>query len=166
MCKVYLLLGGNLNDRENNISLALNYLEKEIGCIYQKSSIYETKAWGLQQQPDFLNLAVEIHTDLAPLALLKKTQKIENLLGRRREEKWGARTMDIDILFYGDTMIQTKELTIPHSLIAERMFVLKPLNEIAPNLVHPILRQNINQLLINCLDNLPVNHYFKSNILD
>ncbi len=159
MCKVYLLLGGNLNDRENNISLALNYLKKEIGNIIQKSLIYETKAWGLQQQPDFLNLAVEIQTDLEPLELLNKTQEIENKLGRRREEKWGARTMDIDILFYDDIIIKTDKLTIPHPLIAQRMFVLKPLNEIATNLQHPILHQSINQLLINCLDKLTVNQY-------
>ncbi|OAQ42157.1 hypothetical protein A5893_03310 [Pedobacter psychrophilus] len=164
MCKVYLLLGGNLDNRENNISLALNHLEKEIGNIIQKSSIFETKAWGLHEQPDFLNIAVIINTNLEPLELLKKTQKIENLLGRRREEKWGARTMDIDILFYDDRIIHTKELTLPHPLIAERMFVLIPLNEISPNLMHPVLYQTINQLLINCLDHLPVNKYLKSNI--
>lgn len=156
MCKVYLLLGGNLGNRENNISLALNYLEKEIGVICKKSSIYETKAWGLRHQPDFLNLAVEMKTDLKPLDILKRTQEIENLLGRRREEKWGARTMDIDILFHNDIIIQTKELTIPHHLIMDRMFVLKPLNEIAPNLIHPILNQTIDQLLKSCLDTLLV----------
>lgn len=164
MCKVYLLLGGNLGDRENNISVALKYLEKEVGIISQKSSIYETKAWGLHQQPDFLNLAVGIKTDIKPLEVLLKINEIEDLLGRRRKEKWGARTMDIDILFYDDIIIHTKELTIPHPLIADRMFVLKPLNEIVSNLKHPILNQTINQLLKNCLDSLSVNQYIKSNI--
>ena len=161
MCKVYLLLGGNLGDRENNISLALKYLEKEVGVITKKSLIYETKAWGLHTQPDFLNIAVEIDTNLLPVNLLKKTQNIENLIGRKRGEKWAARTMDIDILFYDEEIIKTEKLVIPHPLMAERLFVLKPLNDIAPDLIHPILKIPIKQLLQNCLDNLSVKRYIK-----
>lgn len=161
MCKVYLLLGGNLGDRENNISLALKYLEKEVGVITKKSLIYETKAWGLNTQPDFLNIAVEIDTNLLPVNLLKKTQNIENLIGRKRGEKWAARTMDIDILFYDQEIIKTEKLVIPHPLMVERLFVLKPLNDIAPDLIHPILKITIKQLLQNCLDNLSVKRYIK-----
>lgn len=158
MNKVYLLLGGNLGDRFQNIIEAINVIQQQIGNIVLRSSIYETKAWGLSQQPDFLNLAILVETKLTPLSLLDATQKIEKDLGRIRHEnqKWGARTMDIDILFFNQEIIRTERLVIPHPLMALRKFVLLPLDEIATNYIHPILNQTIYDLNLNCEDQLIV----------
>ncbi len=158
MCQVYLLIGGNLGDRIQNILTALNKIEKFIGKIKMQSSVYETKAWGLENQADFLNLALVIETDLYPIEILNKTQQIEQELGRSKMkfEKWGARTMDIDILFYDDEIIKTERLQIPHPLLGSRKFVLIPLMEISPNLIHPASKESIKTLYLKCDDTLEV----------
>jgi 2-amino-4-hydroxy-6-hydroxymethyldihydropteridine diphosphokinase len=158
MSKVYLLLGGNLGDRFQNISDAIIAINKRIGKVILQSAIYETKAWGLSEQPDFLNLAIVVETDLPPLSILDISQEIESELGRTRQinQKWGSRTMDIDLLFYDQEIIQTERLIIPHPLISLRKFVLRPLEEIVPNFVHPLLNQTIFDLNAQCKDNLVV----------
>lgn len=156
MFQVYLLLGGNLGDRILNLSSALQAIQDRIGEIELKSAVYETKAWGVEKQPDYLNLVVVVKTELKPIEILNKTQKIEQELGRKRLEKWGARTMDIDILFIDNEVLNTERLTIPHPLINVRKFVLLPLLEIAPNFIHPIFKDSIKNLYLKCDDRLLV----------
>ncbi|MGM0501712.1 MAG: 2-amino-4-hydroxy-6-hydroxymethyldihydropteridine diphosphokinase [Bacillota bacterium] len=136
MEKVYLGLGTNLGDKEKNLRTAVELIGKinavELTAV---SSIYQTEPWGYTEQNDFLNLCVELKTDLEAAELLGKCQKIENELGRIREERWGPRIIDIDILIYDDLELVTPELTIPHPRIEERAFVLVPLQELNPELV-------------------------------
>lgn len=143
---VYLLLGSNLGNRKEILDKAVELLSQKIGLIILQSKDYETAPWGVTDQPDFLNLAVSIHTKLKPLEILEITQSIENQLGRIRKEKWGARLIDIDILFYGNEIIDEPILKIPHPLLQERDFALTPLTEIAPNFVHPILGKTVLEL--------------------
>lgn len=143
---VYLLLGSNLGNRKEILDKAVELLSQKIGLIILQSKDYETAPWGVTDQPDFLNLAVSIHTKLKPLEILEITQSIENQLGRVRKEKWGARLIDIDILFYGNEIIDEPILKIPHPLLQERDFALTPLTEIAPNFVHPILGKTVLEL--------------------
>ena len=128
--KVYLGLGSNLGDREGNLLQACELL----GCL-EKSKIHETEPFGVLDQPKFLNMVCEIETELSPRELLLFVKNIEKKLGRKKREKWGPREIDIDILFYGDQIIDEPDLKIPHPGIKERDFVLKPLKEIAPGLV-------------------------------
>ena len=144
---IYLGLGSNIGDREEYIEQAVFLLEKIKGVKFLKrSSNYETQAEGNADQPPFLNAAVELITTLPPKKLLKHIHDIENTLGREREVEWGPRTIDIDVLIYGDLILSEDELQIPHPLLHERMFVLLPLKEIAPNLAHPVLEKSIKEL--------------------
>ena len=156
MGKVYLLLGGNLGDRKMLIANAEDELRKQIGDIVLKSSLYETKAWGREQQPNFLNKALGINTKLNAFEILKIIQNIEIKLGRKRVEHWGSRTIDIDILFYENEIIDTEDLKIPHPLINMRKFVLSPLLEIIPDFIHPGLKKTIRELYLICEDKLEV----------
>lgn len=143
----YLGLGSNVGDREEFIEQAVFLLEKDKNIqVTKRSSNYETEAEGGGEQPPFMNAAVEIRTKLAPHRLLEVCQEIETALGREREVEWGPRTIDIDILLYDDEIISDDKLQIPHPLLHERMFVLKPLKEIALHLVHPILEKSIEAL--------------------
>ena len=126
---IYLGLGTNLGDRHQNLQTAINKLN-EIGEVLRKSTIHETKAWGKTDQPDFLNMVIQLETSLSPQKLLEKCLQIETEIGRERFEKWGPRIIDIDILYYNDVNIDEPELKIPHPFINEREFVLKPLQEI------------------------------------
>jgi len=144
---IYLLLGSNLGDRLKNLSEARN----RIGSVLQSSAIYATAAWGKTEQPDFFNQAIEIKSVLDPEALLQRILDLEIDMGRVRTEKWGPRTIDIDILFYGDIVIDTKDLTIPHPEIQNRKFALEPLAEIT-NMTHPIFKKTIRVLLDECTD--------------
>ena len=156
MNTAYLLLGSNQGNREQHMLNAKAQLEKN-GCFMTTiSSLYETAAWGIETQPDFLNQVIAIKTRLEPEELLQLILHIEKLYGRERTVKWGPRTLDIDILFYNSTVMQTPQLTIPHPGIATRRFTLLPLCEIAPNMVHPVLHKTIQQLLDECPDTLPV----------
>jgi 2-amino-4-hydroxy-6-hydroxymethyldihydropteridine diphosphokinase len=149
---IYLLLGSNLGNRRKNLSWALKRISRDAGSIITISSLYQTAAWGKTSQPDFLNQAIELEVTLSPHKLLKVCLKIEELLGRIRSEKWGPRTIDIDILFYKDLVAQSTDLILPHPEIQNRRFTLVPLNEICPDFIHPILNKPIGQLLKECED--------------
>jgi len=149
---VYLLLGSNLGDRKRILSAASVQLEEAIGSVISSSALYETSPWGLTEQPVFLNQVLCLETQLSPEEVLQQTQRVENALGRERKEKWGARLIDIDILYYGKQIIRTGRLTIPHPFLHERRFTLVPLAQIAPDFVHPVLGLSNQVLLEQCDD--------------
>jgi 2-amino-4-hydroxy-6-hydroxymethyldihydropteridine diphosphokinase len=153
---LYLLLGGNLGPREQTFAQARDQIEALIGPIELASALYETAAWGVEDQPDFLNQALLVQTLLAPQEVLACTQAIETMLGRQPRRTWGEREMDVDILFYGDWILHLPELCIPHPRLVLRRFALVPLAEIAPHFRHPERNQSIAELLATCPDALPV----------
>ena len=153
----FLLTGGNLGDRKKTLEQASDMVEKNIGVIAARSSVYQTAAWGKTDQPDFLNQVLKVKTSLTPQELIDEILKIEKSLGRERQEKYGPRLIDIDILFFDNEVIKSKSLTIPHPQLHNRRFVLVPLNEIAPRFIHPVLKKSIAQLLLECPDKLDVN---------
>jgi 2-amino-4-hydroxy-6-hydroxymethyldihydropteridine diphosphokinase len=157
MNKAYLLTGGNLGNRSNNLIDASKLVEQYLGKIVRRSSVYRTAAWGFTDQPDFYNQAVEIQTQLSPEQLLEKLLTIEKQMGRKRDVKLGPRIIDIDILLFNNEIIYQPHLTIPHTHLHERRFALTPLAEIAPNIIHPVLHKTIQQLLLECTDTLDVN---------
>ena len=144
---VYLGLGSNLGDRQHNLNMALELLAQRVN-VRKVSSTYETEPVGNPDQPLFLNLVARIQTRLAPLELLTLTQGIEFKLGRIRDKPNAPRSLDIDILFYGDQVIKNRQLEIPHPRIEERAFVLVPLVEIAPKLIHPVSGKSAEKLLV------------------
>lgn len=156
MIDVFLLLGSNLGDRQLFLQQAIVHIEADIASIEKKSSVYETQSWGKTDAPNYLNQVIQLKTVLSPQLVLQKILHIENVFGRKREEKWGSRTIDIDILFYGQDIIAEPELTVPHPELHNRMFTLAPLSEIAPDLVHPILHKTIFDLKSELKDNLIV----------
>lgn len=156
---VYLHTGSNEGDRLQHLQTAADQLEQRAGACLQRSQVYETAAWGIAEQPDFLNQALAISTDWPPFALLDILLDIEREMGRERRIKWGQRLIDIDLLFYGRIRIYTSRLKIPHPYLQERNFVLQPLLEIAPDLVHPALGVSIRQLAAQTQDELPAQVY-------
>ena len=156
MIIAYLLLGSNLGDREKYLSDALGLAELRLGKISACSSLYCTASWGRHDQPDFLNQVIALETRLSPESLLDEILTIENELGRERNEKWGSRKIDIDILLFGNEIIARPELKIPHQFLHERRFCLEPLCEIAPGLIHPIFGRKMSELLTELSDNLSV----------
>jgi len=147
---IFLGLGSNIGQREENIKKALDYLDNHpFISVKDKSSFIETKAVVKVSQPDFINAVCKISTILSPIELLYETQQVEKKLGRKEKGNQEPRTIDIDILFYGNRVITQENLTIPHALVHTRMFTLGPLNEIAPNFIHPLLNQSISTLLEN-----------------
>ncbi|MGI4822804.1 MAG: 2-amino-4-hydroxy-6-hydroxymethyldihydropteridine diphosphokinase [Janthinobacterium lividum] len=155
----YLLLGSNLGDRPARLAQARTYLAASAGEIVAASSIYETAAWGVEDQPDFLNQVLAVSTNLAPAALLAACQAAERQQGRQRTLRWGARSLDVDILLFGNEVLATPTLTVPHAALPFRRFTLVPLAEIAPKLMHPHLHLTIAELLADCPDPLPVRLY-------
>jgi 2-amino-4-hydroxy-6-hydroxymethyldihydropteridine diphosphokinase len=156
MNDVFLLLGGNLGDREMYLQKAIQLIDSEIGKIVKKSALYQTQAWGKTDEPDYLNQVVQLQTELSPEVILQKILDIEKTMGRRREEKWGSRIIDIDILFYNVLIISEPGLVIPHPELHKRRFTLAPMSEIAPGFVHPVLNKTIVQLKSELNDNLHV----------
>ncbi|KAA9339129.1 2-amino-4-hydroxy-6-hydroxymethyldihydropteridine diphosphokinase [Hymenobacter busanensis] len=152
----YLLLGSNLGDRVATLHRALVALAEQAGKIVAVSSVYETAAWGFEAQPAFLNQAVQFSTALSPEALLGACQQVEQEAGREREELWGPRTLDVDILLYDEVVLDQPRLVLPHPRLPNRRFALVPLADLAPNVMHPTLNQSVQQLLANCPDTLPV----------
>jgi 2-amino-4-hydroxy-6-hydroxymethyldihydropteridine diphosphokinase len=159
MNKAFLLLGSNMGDRLANFKRAEHFLQEHVGKIIKCSSVYETASWGNTDQPDFLNEVLLIGTKLAAEQVMGKILIIENKMGRVRTQKNASRIIDIDILFFNDEVIETKDLVIPHPQIQNRNFVLYPLNELAPQLMHPVLKKTIHELLLNGSDTLAVNLY-------
>ena len=154
---VFLGIGTNLGNRERNLSVALKLIGKDIGTIQSSSSAFETEPWGFASADKFLNMVVKVRTGLTPEVLLEKTVRIESILGRIRNAKqYSSRVIDIDILFYGEMVINKADLKIPHPKIAERRFVLVPLCEISPDLVHPVLKETVSSLLEECRDTCKV----------
>jgi 2-amino-4-hydroxy-6-hydroxymethyldihydropteridine diphosphokinase len=157
MIKLYILLGGNLGDKQQVFSEAKARLNQQVGTITNQSSTYETEPWGFESDDNFWNQAIEIETSLSPEEVLHQTQQIEHELGRiRKASQFVSRIIDIDILLYGDRIIELENLTVPHPRIQERRFALVPLCEIAPELIHPVFQKSIRQLLIGCPDTLIV----------
>ncbi len=159
MNTAYLLLGSNEGDRILWFETAIGLISARCGTLLKRSSIYETKAWGNTEQPDFLNMVVSIETTKTPEELLAAILGIEETMGRHRTVKWGPRIIDIDILLYNDAIIESTELVIPHPFMQDRRFTLIPLAELAPGYVHPKLHKTIAGLLAECPDELEVHKY-------
>ena len=159
MNTAYLLTGGNLGDRVANLRLALERVNEQCGPVVAASLMYETEAWGKDDQPLFLNQALRIETLLTPRQLLRKVLKIEKVLGRVREEKYGPRVIDIDLLLFNQEVHRYPLLKLPHPELANRRFALTPLAEIAAEVMHPVLKKTIKELLWECKDGLEVKKY-------
>lgn len=157
MNEAFLLTGGNTGNRKSHLLRAKQQIEKRCGSILQESSVYETAAWGKEDQDAFLNQVLKIETSLDASSLLTNLLAIEEEMGRKRETKYGPRNIDIDILFFNNDIISLPGLTIPHPQMQHRRFVLEPLNEIAPGKIHPVSKKTVSQLLAQCTDPLPVN---------
>lgn len=153
MHKVFLGIGGNIGDKRKNIIRVAELIEKKLGKILLSSSLYETPAWGFQSEDSFWNQVIQIETVLEAEELLWRINEIEEDFGRERgRERYSSREMDIDILYFNAEYFETKSLIIPHPRIQERRFVLVPLAEIVPNLLHPLLRMTSVTMLENCRD--------------
>lgn len=159
LTQVVLGLGSNMGDRLQTIKKAIELIREEIGSVLQVSKIYENPAQGFESATPFLNCCLEIETSLKPEELLKKTQQIEAILGRKPKtsDTYTSRPIDVDILFYGSHQLQLPDLEVPHPHFRERIFVLVPLMDLNPHRRDPITRLTINQLLLNCNDKSPIN---------
>lgn len=145
----YLSLGTNLGNKEENLRAAMELIEEQIGDIVSQSALYASEPWGFASENSFLNNVVAVKTTMTPEEILETTQHIERTLGRTRKSVNGQytdRLIDIDILFYDEEVTNTSRLTLPHPLLHRRLFVLEPLNQIAPTLIHPVLKKDISTL--------------------
>jgi 2-amino-4-hydroxy-6-hydroxymethyldihydropteridine diphosphokinase len=159
MNKLYLLLGSNMGNSKASLSKAAVQIEKQIGIVTRQSGLYSTAAWGNTKQPDFLNQVIIVKTKLSALQTMQTILSIEKKMGRTRTVKNAPRVIDIDILFFNKEIIEQEYLSIPHPQIQNRRFVLVPLNQLSPNLMHPVLNKTVHQLLINCPDRLNVKKF-------
>lgn len=157
MNKAYLLLGSNIGDTKKNINKAKKQIENKIGSVTRSSSLYSTKAWGYEDQDDFMNQVLIVTTALSSIETMMRILEIEKNMGRVRTLKNAPRLIDIDILFFNKEIIHTEDLIIPHPLMQKRKFVMVPLNELSPNFIHPVLKKNIHQIMSSCKDKLTVN---------
>lgn len=158
---VFLCLGGNIGNRMSYLNAAIDMINEQIGSVAKKSLVYETEAWGVDNQQAYLNRCIEIKTGLSAQQLIIKLLSIEKQLGRKRLEQqhYQARTIDIDILFYNDDVLETENLIVPHPRLHLRNFVLMPLCDIAPTYKHPVLKKTMQVLLSECTDILEVKIY-------
>ena len=159
MNKTYLLLGSNMGNSQQQLTIAIKNITLQIGKVNRKSKLYATAAWGNTNQPDFLNQVVIVETKLDALQTIDIILSIEKQMGRVRTTKNAPRIIDIDILFFNKEIIDEKHLTIPHPQIENRRFVLIPLNELSPNFTHPISHKTIHLLLKDCADTLDVKKF-------
>ena len=159
MNEVYLQLGSNIGDRLDNLDQSIKIITERIGNVLERSSVYESTPWGVENQRNFLNQVIFVKSNFDPYTILDLVLQIEKDMGRIRIEKWGERIIDIDILFIDDLIIESENLCIPHEFIAKRKFVLQPMCEIAPGFIHPKLNKTISQLLEECIDEEIVNVY-------
>ncbi len=153
---IFLLLGSNQGEPLGNLAAAAENLENEAGKILNRSPVYKSAAWGIEDQPDFYNQVLEITSIHTPEVLLEKLLKIEKRMGRVRIKKWGPRLIAIDLLFYGQELRNSTSLQLPHPGIPERKFTLVPLAEIAPDFIHPVSKKTISTMLEECQDDLRV----------
>jgi len=153
---IFLLLGTNQGNRKQNLQSALALIKSKVNDIHNISCIYETAPWGYHNQPDFYNLTIEISYSGTPKTLLRELLAIEKELGRKRRERWSDRIIDIDIIYFGKLIMKDPVLTVPHPEIQSRRFTLVPLNEIAPEFLHPLLGKSNRELLRICPDPLTV----------
>lgn len=152
----YLLIGSNKGDRKAFLAQAVDKINRTVGRVREKSKLYETQAWGVTNQPDFLNQALAVETTLDAHKVLAQILAIENEMGRVRNQKWEERTIDIDILMFDDVVVKSPNLTIPHPELHKRNFALIPLMEIAGEVEHPILHLTIEEIYFDCNDPLDV----------
>ncbi len=152
----FLSLGGNLGNTREIFEQTYPWIEKKIGRIRQKSSLYQTAAWGMTDQADFLNQVLEVETTRAPEEILTQLLAIEQIFGRVRDVKWGPRNIDLDLLLQDDIQVKTPHLQLPHPRMQDRKFILIPLVEIAPQFIHPGLGQTMQELLANTTDTTAV----------
>ena len=154
MALVYLGLGTNIGNKRKNMVTAAALLAERAGDVLSLSSFYETEPWGFASENTFLNAALELETDCSPMELLRLTQQIEREMGRTQKSdgSYHDRIIDIDILLYGNEVVHHEDLVVPHPLMQQRLFVMQPLAEIAPSLVHPILQKSMYDLYMNLLD--------------
>ncbi len=156
MNKTYLLLGSNMGNSRQQLSDAIKHIGNMIGKVIRQSGFYQTAAWGNTDQPDFINQAIIVETQLSVPETMSTILDIEKKMGRIRTLKNAPRIIDIDILFFNKDIINTKNLIIPHPFIRERRFVLVPLNELSPRFIHPVINKTVRQLLKQCPDKLDV----------
>jgi 2-amino-4-hydroxy-6-hydroxymethyldihydropteridine diphosphokinase len=156
MNKVFLITGGNMGNRKSNLEKAAVSIEENIGTIANRSSTYESEAWGNEDQPSFYNQVLIVESEFSAPDIMNKILDIEKKMGRKRTVKNAARIIDIDILFYNNHILEDSLVTIPHKEIQNRRFVLMPLKEIAAEYIHPVLKMTIGDLLLQCTDPLKV----------
>lgn len=153
--KVYLLLGGNIGDTKSLFAQTIKLIQTEVGDVVQKSSLYESEPWGFEHEQNFLNQVVIVETMLEPINLLDTTQQIEKEMGRvRKKSQYSERTIDVDILFYDNLVMESERLTIPHLMLHQRRFTLEPLVELSPIFIHPKKQKTLDELLHECSDKL------------
>lgn len=152
MNKIVLIIGGNMGDKIGLINQADLLINQLMGVILKRSSLFESEAWGGVSVGNYINQVLVVESSRSPNDILKLALEIENSLERKRDQKWGDRTMDIDILYYNNEIIDTKDLKVPHPYIADRRFVLTPLQEILPDWIHPVFKVSNQTLLKQCKD--------------
>jgi len=156
MINVFLLLGSNLGNRNAFLHNAIAHITRDIAPVVKESAVYETQSWGKTDLPDYLNQVIMLQTTLPAQDVLQHILKIEIEMGRKREEKWGSRIIDIDILFYGSHIINQPNLIVPHPQLHNRRFTLEPLAMLAPDFIHPVLNKSILELKNSLKDDLIV----------
>jgi len=149
MAIVYISIGSNLGDREENCRKTISLLKEKGIAVKKQSSVHETEPWGVKDQPKFINRAIEVEIDKEPEELLGILKEIEKEIGRTETTKWGPRVIDLDIIFYDDLILKSQDLEIPHPLLHEREFVLEPLCEIAPDKKHPVTGKTVKEMIKN-----------------